>query len=176
VQPPLGDASWWERHRSRRDAAASCARLVARQIQDQQRLLGLLASQTTVIGFAQGATVALELVRRSTLEEAHEDSGPSTSLCSVVVAYAAQLARPLLAHERVDGSVHLIHGDLDHRVPAIYGHQAYRSLKAAGADVTWDLLADATHTIGQDGVIVGTMRALHSIFRGRSKGRVTTLH
>ena len=176
LQPPLGDGLWWEKHRSRRDAAASCARLVALQVQDQQRLLGLLASQTALIGFAQGATVALELIRRSTRGQAHQDEASVLPLCSIVVAYAAQLARPLLAHEHVDCSVHLIHGDLDHRVPAIYGQQAYRSLKAAGADVTWDLLADATHTIGQDGVIVGTMRALHSIFRGRSKGRVTTLH
>ncbi|MEY3184068.1 MAG: Phospholipase/Carboxylesterase [Pseudomonadota bacterium] len=142
-----------------------------------------------MIGFAQGATIALELARSSRAAELsdehpsatealhkHPTAIPQAQVCSIVVAYAAQLARPLLADERVPCSVHLIHGDLDHRVPAIYGHQAYKSLKAAGADVTWDLIADTAHTIGQDAIIVGTMRAMQRIFRGRSKGRAPTLH
>ena len=195
LQPPHKASLWWEKHSSRRQAAPNCAMAVARQIRAQQRELGLIASQTTVIGFAQGATIALELARSSTatqvsdqprssdqmrsatpIENWQSKENDQSQVCSIVVAYAAQLARPLLADERVPCSVHLIHGDLDHRVPAIYGHQAYRSLKAAGADVTWDLIADSAHTIGQDGIIVGTMRAMQRIFRGRSKGRVPTLH
>lgn len=189
LQPPHKASLWWEKHSSRRDAAPSCAKAVARQIRAQQRELGLIASQTTVIGFAQGATIALELARSSRAAELsdehpsatealhkHPTAIPQAQVCSIVVAYAAQLARPLLADERVPCSVHLIHGDLDHRVPAIYGHQAYKSLKAAGADVTWDLIADTAHTIGQDAIIVGTMRAMQRIFRGRSKGRAPTLH
>lgn len=189
LQPPHKASLWWEKHSSRRDAAPACAKEVARQIRAQQRDLGLIASQTTVIGFAQGATIALELARSSRAAELsdehpsatealhkHPTAIPQAQVCSIVVAYAAQLARPLLADERVPCSVHLIHGDLDHRVPAIYGHQAYKSLKAAGADVTWDLIADTAHTIGQDAIIVGTMRAMQRIFRGRSKGRAPTLH
>jgi len=188
-QPPHKASLWWEKHSSRRDAAPACAKVVARQIRGQQQELGLIASQTTVIGFAQGATIALELARSSRAAELsdehpsatealhkHPTAIPQAQVCSIVVAYAAQLARPLLADERVPCSVHLIHGDLDHRVPAIYGHQAYKSLKAAGADVTWDLIADTAHTIGQDAIIVGTMRAMQRIFRGRSKGRAPTLH
>lgn len=190
-QPPHKASLWWEKHSSRRDAAPACAKVVARQIRGQQHELGLIASQTTVIGFAQGATIALELARSATAAELSDErpsarqaghtkqavhKHPAAQLCSIVVAYAAQLARPLLADERVPCSVHLIHGDLDHRVPAIYGHQAYKSLKAAGADVTWDLIADTAHTIGQDAIIVGTMRAMQRIFRGRSKGRAPTLH
>jgi len=189
LQPPHKASLWWEKHSSRRDAAPACAKAVARQIRAQQRELGLIASQTTVIGFAQGATIALELARSSRAAELsdehpsatealhkHPTAIPQAQVCSIVVAYAAQLARPLLADERVPCSVHLIHGDLDHRVPAIYGYQAYKSLKAAGADVTWDLIADTAHTIGQDAIIVGTMRAMQRIFRGRSKGRAPTLH
>lgn len=189
LQPPHKASLWWEKHSSRRDAAPACAEAVARQIRAQQRELGLIASQTTVIGFAQGATIALELARSPRAAELsdehpsatealhkHPTAIPQAQVCSIVVAYAAQLARPLLADERVPCSVHLIHGDLDHRVPAIYGHQAYKSLKAAGADVTWDLIADTAHTIGQDAIIVGTMRAMQRIFRGRSKGRAPTLH
>ncbi|MFM7503656.1 MAG: hypothetical protein ACKO4P_09915 [Betaproteobacteria bacterium] len=189
LQPPHKASLWWEKHSSRRDAAPACAKEVARQIRAQQRDLGLIASQTTVIGFAQGATIALELARSSRAAELsdehpsatealhkHPTAIPQAQVCSIVVAYAAQLARPLLADERVPCSVHLIHGDLDHRVSAIYGHQAYRSLKAAGADVTWDLIADTAHTIGRDAIIVGTMRAMQRIFRGRSKGRAPTLH
>jgi len=189
LQPPHKASLWWEKHSSRRDAAPACAKAVARQIRAQPRELGLIASQTTVIGFAQGATIALELARSSRAAELsdehpsatealhkHPTAIPQAQVCSIVVAYAAQLARPLLADERVPCSVHLIHGDLDHRVPAIYGHQAYRSLKAAGADVTWDLIADTAHTIGHDAIIVGTMRAMQRIFRGRNKGRAPTLH
>ncbi|MBM3339400.1 MAG: hypothetical protein FJY62_05355, partial [Betaproteobacteria bacterium] len=129
-----------------------------------------------LIGFSQGGTVALELARRTRPEPDADATGLDLPVCSIVVAYAAQLARPLSAHESVVCSVHLIHGDLDHRVPSIYGQQAYKSLKAAGADVTLDLLADSTHTIEQHGVIVGTMRAMQSIFRGRRKGQVPTQH
>lgn len=176
LQPPLRNSLWWGKGHSRRDAAPACAREVARNVQHHQQAFGLLASQTALIGFSQGGTVALELARRTRPELDADGTGLDLPVCSIVVAYAAQLARPLSAHESVVCSVHLIHGDLDHRVPSIYGQQAYKSLKAAGADVTLDLLADSTHTIGQDGVIVGTMRAMQSIFRGRRKGQVPTLH
>lgn len=179
LQPPLKAGLWWERHRHRRQAAPACAAEVTKMIRCRQQQLALEASQTTVVAFAQGATVALELARRSKTGAFDQDAQSQTyqrPVCSIVVAYAAQLAKPLLADECISCSIHLIHGDLDHQVPASYGLQAYRSLKAAGAEVTWDLLADSIHTIGQDAVIVGTMRAMQSIFRGRSKGVIPTLH
>ena len=191
MQPPVRSALWWESHQHRRHAAPACAVEVSKLIRHRQDQLMLDASQTIVVAFAQGATVAIELARRTKHELVHrgesnchdkslhqdlQDAINSKPVCSMVVAYAAQLARPLLAHEYLSCSIHLIHGDLDHQVPSSYGFQAFRSLKAAGAEVTWDLLADAVHTIGQDAVIVGTMRAMQSIFRGRRKGVAPTLH
>jgi len=175
LQPPLPGNAWWPSGNEVRSGARSAGRGVAQQIRSLQALWHLLPSQTAVIAFAQGATLALELARASG-SRAGRESGAERAICALVVAYAARLAGPILAHESVSCTVHLVHGDLDHRVPYVFGQQAYRSLKAAGADVTWDLLADAAHTIGQEGVIVGTSRAMQSIFRGRSRQAPPTLH
>jgi predicted esterase len=174
LQPPLRGNAWWPSSNEARFGARSASRGVAQQIRSLQALWGLLPSQTAVVAFAQGAILALELARASGSRTGREP-GAEPGTCAFVVAYAARLAGPILAHESITCTVHLIHGDLDHRVPYIFGHQAYRSLKAAGADVTWDLLADAAHTIGQEGVIVGTARAMQSIFKGRSRQVPQTL-
>jgi dipeptidyl aminopeptidase/acylaminoacyl peptidase len=83
------------------------------------------------------------------------------------VGYAARLASPIRADERIRADIHLIHGELDSIVPVVHARQALRGLQAAGANVTLDINADGTHTIGQEGVILGTTRVLQTIFRGR---------
>lgn len=175
LQPPLRGNAWWPSNSETRSGARNAARAVAQQIRSLQSLWHLLPSQTAVIAFAQGAMLALELARAPG-SGAEGGPGAETRTSALVVAYAARLAGPILVHESISCTIHLIHGDLDHRVPYVFGQQAYRSLKAAGADVTWDLLADAAHTIGQEGVIVGTTRAMQSIFRGRSRQAPPTLH
>jgi phospholipase/carboxylesterase len=130
-------------------------RAVAARVQALQQATGVGASQTVLVGFSQGATVALELAR------ARPD------LAAIVVAYAGRLASPIRRDERVNATIHLIHGELDSLVPAVHAQQALRGLRAIGADVTLDITADGTHSIGQDMIILGTTRVMQTVFRGR---------
>lgn len=137
---------------ARVDAAAH---EVAVRVQALQRASGLDASRTVLIGFSQGATVALQALR----------SGHA--LCAIVVAYAARLASPIRPGERIGAAVHLVHGEFDTLVPLVWARRALRGLQAAGAEVTLDIGIEDGHGIGQEGVIVGTTRVMQTIFRGR---------
>ncbi|MCL4747629.1 MAG: dienelactone hydrolase family protein, partial [Burkholderiaceae bacterium] len=119
-------------------------------------------SHTVLVGFSQGATVALELARAR------------PALASIVVAYAGRLASPIREDDRVESTIHLIHGELDSLVPAVHARQALRGLRAIGADVTLDITADGTHSIGQDMIILGTTRVMQTVFRGRRAVRRKT--
>lgn len=146
------------------DRARAAARQVAERIEALQSETGVPAAQTVLIGFSQGATVALEVAR----------SHPGCA--AIVVAYAARLASPIRDDDKVGATIHLIHGELDSLVPAIHAQQALRGLRAIGADVTLDLTEDGTHSIGQDMIIVGTTRVMQTVFRGRRPGGRRTLH
>jgi phospholipase/carboxylesterase len=143
---------------------------VAERVLALQRATGVAPEQTVLVGFSQGATVALELARTC------------PDLAAIVVAYAARLASPIRCGERVSATIHLIHGELDSLVPAVHARQALRGLRAIGADVTLDITADGVHSIGQDMIILGTTRVMQTVFRGRrppprrGAGERPTLH
>jgi len=139
---------------------------VARRIEALQRTAGIDGERTIVVGFSQGATLALELARSH------------APLAAIVVSYAGQLARPIAPGERIAPTIHLLHGEFDSLVPAVHAERAYRGLSAAGARVTLDIAADEAHSIGQAMVNLGTARVLQTLFRGRTRrGRGgTTLH
>ncbi|RPH44786.1 MAG: hypothetical protein EHM87_09085 [Burkholderiales bacterium] len=137
---------------------------VAERIAGLQGTLGVDASETVVVGFGQGATLALELARTQ------------AGLASIVVAYAGRLARPLRDGDRVGATVHLIHGEFDSVVPAVHASRAFRGLRALGTDVTLDIVEDEAHSIGQEMVNLGTTRVMQTVFRGRGPARRTTLH
>lgn len=134
----------------------ACA-VVARRLEALQVATGIEGARTVVIGFSQGATVALELARSH------------ARLASIVVSYAGQLARPIAPEERIAPTIHLVHGEFDSLVPAVHAQRAYRGLRAAGADVTLDIAADEAHSIGQAMVNLGTTRVLQTLFRGRTR-------
>lgn len=134
-------------------------RAVAGRLSALQQSAQVGADQTVLVGFSQGATVALELARAC------------PELASIVVSYAGRLATPIRSEERVRATIHLIHGELDTLVPAVHAKQALRGLRAIGADVTLDITADGTHSIGQDMIILGTTRVLQTVFRGRAPRR-----
>ncbi len=134
-------------------------RAVATRLLALQQAAQVGSEQTVLVGFSQGATVALELARAQ------------PGLASIVVAYAGRLATPIRSEERVSATIHLIHGELDSLVPAVHAKQALRGLRAIGADVTLDITADGTHSIGQDMIILGTTRVLQTVFRGRTRPR-----
>ncbi len=156
---PAGQGYDWFDSRStdagRRADTDEAALAVGARIRELQRVSGIGPDRTVLIGFSQGATVALQAVRQA------------PDLCAIVVAYAARLSAPIRPGERITASIHLVHGELDSVVPVVHARQALRGLLAAGARVTLDVNADAAHTIGQEGVIVGTTRTMQSIFRGR---------
>ncbi|MFN7642687.1 MAG: dienelactone hydrolase family protein [Burkholderiales bacterium] len=137
---------------------------VGARIASLQTTLGLEPRETVVIGFGQGATLALELARMR------------GCVASIVVAYAGRLARPLQDGERVGATVHLIHGEFDSVVPALHATRALRGLRALGVDVTLDIIEDEGHTIGQEMVNRGTTRVMQTVFRGRGPAKRPTLH
>jgi phospholipase/carboxylesterase len=140
--------------------AALTAEKAIRTIQSST---GLGAHQTIVVGYSQGATVALETARLS----------PKVS--DVVVSYAGQLSGAILADEKIlVSALHLIHGELDSIVTLDKAQRAYAQLMQAHGDVTLDILEDGTHTIDQDSINVGTTRVMQTIFRGRKKNVLST--
>lgn len=139
------------------DRIRRAALQVGERIAELQKTLGVDASRTIVIGFSQGATVALDLSR------AH------TRIASIVVSYAGQLASRLSAGERIDATIHLLHGGLDSLVPVEHARRALRELHAVGANATLDLTEEGGHTIGQDMIILGTTRAMQTVFQGRRR-------
>ena len=132
----------------------ACA-IVAQRLEALQHATGLDGARTAVVGFSQGATLALELARSH------------AGLASIVVSYAGQLARPVAPRERIAPTIHLLHGEFDSLVPAVHAERAWRGLSAAGADVTLDIAPDEAHSIGQTMINLGTRRVLQTLFRGR---------
>ena len=137
---------------ARADAAAD---EVTARVRSLQQANGVDAARTVLIGFSQGATVALQAVRG--------DRAP----CAIVVAYAARLAGPIRPGEHIAATVHLVHGEFDTLVPLVWARRALHGLRAAGADVSLDIGTEDGHGIGQEGVIVGTTRVMQTIFRDR---------
>lgn len=151
---------WYDGRGTARDQhrrAADAAQTLAARIATAQDRTGLSAGRTTLIGFSQGATLALEVARQP------------APCASIVVAHAGRLLAPLPPGTRIDPSVHLLHGELDSVVPAQHSLRAYRALRDAGARVSLDILADGIHSIGQDMVNVGTTRVMQTLFEGRKR-------
>lgn len=144
---------------SHRERIAEAAAEVEKRIVALQTGSGLHAGETVLVGFSQGATVALELARRV----------PATS--AIVVAYAGRLARPVRDGESIVPTIHLIHGELDSMVPASHSERTFRHLRAVGADVSLDIALDETHVLGQALVTLGATRVLQTVFRGRRPRR-----
>lgn len=145
------------------ERARAASANVAQRIASVQHTASVDARRTMLIGHAQGATLALDIAR----------SHPGAA--AIVVAYAGRLARPVREHDTVSGTIHLIHGEFDSVVPAVHGSQAYRSLRAIGADVSLDIVEDEAHAIGQGLVNLGTTRVMQTLFRGRQRGQAQNL-
>ena len=138
------------------ELAASAAE-VARRVATAQQTMNIDPAHTIIIGFSQGGTVALEMAR---LE---------SPCAAIVVAHAARLQRPIAPGSVVQPAVHLLHGEFDTQLPAQFSVRAYRALRDAGARVTLDVIADGVHSIGQDMINVGTVRAMQTVFSHRKK-------
>ena len=140
------------------------AKNMAIQIRETQSRHGFSADSTILVGFSQGAQLLLELVR------SHQE------ICGFAICYSARLLRPIHATEKLATPIHLIHGSLDSLVPLVYARQAFDGLKAIGADVTLDVMEDGSHHIDQDMIILGTTRAMQSVFKHRKRMRMKSLN
>lgn len=99
-----------------------------------QRISGLDADQTTLIGFSQGAIMALEATQSG--------DGPAAR----VVALAGRFAEPV---RRAPSGVrfHFIHGANDPVIPPRFSVEAAQRLRELGAEATLDVLPQLGHGI-----------------------------
>lgn len=121
-----------EANRPARVAAALPA--LADYIRAQQQRFGIVNPDTALVGFSQGATMALELA-------AHEDG-----LVGRVLAFAGRYAT-LPAQAPALTSLHLFHGEADTVVPAAHTRAAFEHLSALQGDATVDLASGVGHEI-----------------------------
>jgi phospholipase/carboxylesterase len=114
-----------------------------KRLQDE---ISVTAAETTLIGFSQGAIMALESLRES----------PVTS--ERVVSLAGRLAAPL-ARVEAGITVHLIHGENDGVVPVQAAREARDNLAGLGGGVTLDVLGNVGHGIDST-VVIALQRRL----------------
>jgi len=146
------------------DLAAAAALEVSKRIETARLALDLSVEQTLVVGFSQGASVALELAK---LER---------PCCQMIVSYAGRLIRPVAPGTVLTPTIHLLHGEFDTHVLAQQSLRAFRALRDAQAKVSVDVIADGVHSIGQDMINVGTTRAMQTIFQRRKAITVGQFH
>jgi phospholipase/carboxylesterase len=100
-------------------------------VHDAQRQFGVTPLATALVGFSQGAIVALEVA------QAHPD------LVGRIVAIGGRYAT--LPQASPKAVIHMVHGKDDATVPARHAVEAATRLLALGADVTADVVPGIGH-------------------------------
>ena len=118
------------------------------------------SERTVLIGYSQGATVALEAVKAF------------PELAGAVVAYSARFARLPQAGTRMDSRIHLVHGEYDSVVSRVYAERAERALAGLHVPVTLDIIQDLGHALTHEAICRGSLRLLQGIYERRR----ATLH
>ena len=101
-----------------------------------QQLSGVGAAATTLIGFSQGAIMALESTRHA------------PALAGTVVSISGRFAQPPVALP-AGTRVHLMHGDADGVMPVHLALEADAALAAMHAAVTLDVFPGLGHGLDQ---------------------------
>lgn len=130
---------------SRPARIAAAMPLFVRTVRDWQARAGVGAAATTLIGFSQGAIMALE----------------STQLPETVAARVISLAGRFASPPRVAPlatQVHLLHGEQDPVIDPRYSLTAAEALQALGAAVTVDTFPGLGH--GVDSRMAARVKAL----------------
>ncbi len=99
-----------------------------------QEKSGVTAAGTALIGFSQGAIMALESTK----------SHPG--LASRVIAFNGRFAT-LPEKATTDTLVHIIHGDMDNVIHIKHAQAAEEALMTQGGDVTLDIIENLGHAI-----------------------------
>lgn len=113
--------------------APAMPRFVA-AVSELQQAQGVAPPATTLVGFSQGAIMALESARLG-----HALAGRIVSLAGRFAAAPE--------HRPAPATVHLLHGEDDPVIPAGQALLAAQQLSALGADVTVDVLPATGHGI-----------------------------
>ena len=100
-----------------------------------QQASGIGPAATTLVGFSQGAILALESTQ--------VDAAP---IASRVIALAGRFAEPV-RRAPPGMRLHLIHGEQDPVVPARYSVDAAHALASLGATTTLEILPGLGHSI-----------------------------
>lgn len=103
-------------------------------VRDLQKDSGVPANATALIGFSQGAIMALEGVKAQSV------------LASRVVAFNGRYAQ-LPQNASTSTTIHLIHGDVDKVIDVKHAFDAHEQLTQLGGDVTLDVIDDLGHAI-----------------------------
>lgn len=121
-----------EENRVARVAAAMP--LLHRLIREAQQRLGILQTDTALLGFSQGAIMALEYII------AH-DGGAGR-----VIAFSGRFAK---LPDRVPEftTLHLLHGEADRVIPVMYAYAAYQRFSELQGDATIDVATNVGHEI-----------------------------
>ncbi|MEO7243982.1 MAG: esterase [Rubrivivax sp.] len=107
---------------------------LAEWVRATQRRTRAAAAATALVGFSQGAILALELASR------HD------GLCGRVLAFAGRYACLPVAPPR-ETTLHLFHGDDDAVIPVAHAREALQHLGAVGGDATLDVAAGVGHVL-----------------------------
>lgn len=103
-------------------------------IQDWQKVAGVSAGATILVGFSQGSIMALESTQLQ------------PTLAGRVIAFSGRFAvEPKVAPAAT--VINLIHGSADSVIDASKSLEAVRQHKELGAEVTVDIVPDMTHGI-----------------------------
>lgn len=115
--------------------AATLPRFLA-TVREWQQQFGVGAADTTLVGFSQGAIMALAA-----------SAVPEPPAARVVSLSGRPATLPAAAPAGV--RIHFLHGDADPVIPVAHARAAEQALQAAGGEVTLDVLPRLAHGIDQ---------------------------
>ena len=128
-------------------------------VRREQTHFGIAARRTVLIGFSQGGTVALEVVK-------------TPGVAGAVVAFSSRFARLPACGARIGSRIHLVHGEVDSVISRVYAERAARVLAGLHVPVTLDIVEDLGHALSHRAISLGSLRLLQGIYEGRR----ATLH
>lgn len=128
-------------------------------VRREQTNFGVPAGRTVLIGFSQGGTVALELVK-------------APGVASAVVAFSSRFAQTPARGSRIASRIHLVHGEYDSVVSRVYAERAARVLTGLHVPCTLDIVEHLGHELSHCAISLGSLRLLQGIYERRH----ATLH
>ncbi|MFQ5985399.1 MAG: alpha/beta hydrolase [Alphaproteobacteria bacterium] len=147
-QNPMG-RQWFSFADARAGALASgaarVARLIDRFVDSELARLGLEDDRLALVGFSQGAMMALYVGLRRPRP------------CAAVLGYGAALVggEGLKGDLRSRPPILLVHGDADEIVPVVSLYQTVEALGALEVPVQWHVSPGLGHGIDPEGLIIG---------------------